>query len=319
MSSNAATYATLWDALVELEAEGFKKDAAPDWRKVMTYLRQATSRIDLELSEIAFLPESSTHYFDAHNMEDGGDVDVWDLKLDAPLISVNTITNGDGNALTTEQYTLLPVGDGPYTAVRLKANSGAFWHYNTTTGDYRNAIMVAGVWSGSNRPLRGGEWRRTGGTVKNNPLSNSNTTILTERIDEKDAFYGLPRFSPGMRLRLVSGGNTEYVDLAWLGETSAPTDAHQLMVERGTGGTTAVQHVAATVIEAWYPDANIVRACARLAAYYYKRRARFAGTESDPEAGTINKYGELPPDVAGILAKYQSSGKARPRIRIGAI
>lgn len=307
MTISAATIATLYDVLVELQADAFTANTAVDHRKCITYLRQATSRIEAELAEISFLPENQTRYFSAHNQEDGGDVDVYDLILDTPLLSLTSVTNGDAATLTSDQYTLIPREGAPYSRIRLKANSGVYWSEDTTTSEYRDAISVTGVWSGSNRPLRGGAWYDSGDTVRDAPLLSTATTVTVAASDSIDALYGVPRFSPGMRCRTASGGNTDYWDILWRDENNTT-----LRVQRAAGGTTAAQHAQGTTIEVWRPDENIVRACARLAAFYYRRAGRFANAEMTQD-GTVNKYDALPKDIAEILALYKTTAKAGPR------
>jgi hypothetical protein len=72
------------------------------------------------------------------------------LFLDDDLLSVTTLTNGDGNVITSASYVLLPKNNLPKYAIRLKENTSTIWEGSTTT-DYQ-AISVAGSWGYSTTP-----------------------------------------------------------------------------------------------------------------------------------------------------------------------
>jgi hypothetical protein len=72
------------------------------------------------------------------------------LFLDDDLLSVTTLTNGDGNVITSASYVLLPKNKSPKYAIRLKENTSTVWEGSTTT-DYQ-AISVAGPWGYSTTP-----------------------------------------------------------------------------------------------------------------------------------------------------------------------
>lgn len=64
------------------------------------------------------------------------------LRLDSELLSVTTLTNGDGTAITSGGYVLLPRNLPPYWEIRLKS---AQWSF---LGD-DSEISVAGTWGWS--------------------------------------------------------------------------------------------------------------------------------------------------------------------------
>lgn len=72
------------------------------------------------------------------------DVDGYDLLLDYPLCSINSITNGDGTTVTTAQYTTEPRNSTPYFRIRLLSSTGILWTYVTNP---ENAITVSGKWA----------------------------------------------------------------------------------------------------------------------------------------------------------------------------
>lgn len=60
------------------------------------------------------------------------------------LCSINTITNGDGTTVSSDDYVTEPRNAGPYWGITLKASSGLSWTY---TDDPENAITISGKWA----------------------------------------------------------------------------------------------------------------------------------------------------------------------------
>ncbi len=65
------------------------------------------------------------------------------LYLDADLLTVTTLTNGDGTEIATASYVLQPANVTPKRQITLKFSSGYFWTYSD---DPEGAISVAGTW-----------------------------------------------------------------------------------------------------------------------------------------------------------------------------
>jgi len=85
-----------------------------------------------------FIAAAMTRLFDAPS----GDT----LWLDEDLLSVTAITNGDGSAVGSGQYVLLPANGLPKCAIRLRKSTGATW-----IGE-EQAIHVQGTWGYSPAP-----------------------------------------------------------------------------------------------------------------------------------------------------------------------
>jgi hypothetical protein len=85
-----------------------------------------------------FEAETLTKSYDAMR-----DVDGPTLWLDEDLLSITTLTNGDGDTLASTEYVLLPTNKTPYYAIKLLASSGVAW---TFVNDPEEAISVAGSW-----------------------------------------------------------------------------------------------------------------------------------------------------------------------------
>lgn len=81
----------------------------------------------------------STRYFDGVENVRGRT-----LYLDAPLCAVTTVTNGDGNTISSSYYVKEPRNTTPWYALTLKANAGLAWTYTSTP---ENAISIVGRWA----------------------------------------------------------------------------------------------------------------------------------------------------------------------------
>lgn len=261
---------------------------------VLAALYQAERIFDLKTRR-EFAPRFETRYFDAVSIAKGGPVDGQDLWLDRDLLSVTTLTNGDGNVISSTNYTLFPRGDIAYTRIRLTLGQAA-WAYSS---DPMGAIRVLGTWGYHSRPTEG--WLSSGDAVQNNPLASDGTSITVTDADGADALNRTPRFSPGQLLRIES----EYVEVL-----AVNIETNTLTVRRGMRGTTAASHVQSTVIDIWQPEPPIERAMIRTAALLYKRRGEFVRATSDGFT-TIQYPKELPDDVQAVLASYVRIGNIR--------
>jgi hypothetical protein len=66
-----------------------------------------------------------------------------ELELDAPLLSVTSITNGDGTSVAASSYTLYPLNGPHFTSIKL--TPGNVWVPDVSSGA-DNAISVTGTW-----------------------------------------------------------------------------------------------------------------------------------------------------------------------------
>jgi len=74
----------------------------------------------------------------------GEDTDGAYLYFDKPLLSITTLTNGDGNTVAATEYTTEPRNETPLTAIRLLDKSSVVWQY--ADDQYEDAITVLGSW-----------------------------------------------------------------------------------------------------------------------------------------------------------------------------
>jgi hypothetical protein len=111
---------------------------------INTCLADAESYIKRKTGRVFEDPGAdATRYFDA---VDDVDANLLILFLDRDLESVTSITNGDGETVTADQYKLWPT-DPPHSEIRLLTAASVNWTYED---DPDEAIAVAGRWWCSN-------------------------------------------------------------------------------------------------------------------------------------------------------------------------
>lgn len=121
------------------------------WAAVKTYLdisgtgddtlgaalvARASAMIDRYCRRV-FTAASATRLFDVPEK-----ATLW---LDEDLVSLTTLTNGDGTAIASSQYVLLPTNRTPKFAVRLRETASVSWQGSATTGAAQ-AIALLGSW-----------------------------------------------------------------------------------------------------------------------------------------------------------------------------
>lgn len=72
------------------------------------------------------------------------------LELDAPLISVTSVTNGDNTNIASTEYVLFPLNGPHKTEIRLKQSSSTVWQ-SSGDGDTEGVVSVRGSWGYVNR------------------------------------------------------------------------------------------------------------------------------------------------------------------------
>ena len=64
---------------------------------------------------------------------------------DDDLLTITTLTNGDGTTIASTAYTLTPANSTPKYAIKLKTSSGIYWQ-PASTGEITDIIGIAGTW-----------------------------------------------------------------------------------------------------------------------------------------------------------------------------
>ena len=102
----------------------------------ITRLIDRASTFIAEETHVNFVAASGTRYFD---VPEGPELVVDDF------VTLTSITNGDGSAISTSDVTTLPANKTPKYVIRIKASSAAYW-CATTAGDTVAAISVTATW-----------------------------------------------------------------------------------------------------------------------------------------------------------------------------
>lgn len=120
----------------KLYAEITSTDANDD--AALEDMIEAASRFIDRFTGRIFYAETATKLFDLPE----GDT----LYLETEdLLTVTTLTNGDGTTIASSNYWLLPHNTSPKYAIRLRASSGVSWD-SATNGDVYACISIAGTW-----------------------------------------------------------------------------------------------------------------------------------------------------------------------------
>ena len=107
-------------------------DPARDEELLNDLLNRATKAID-RFTDRTFTASDDTRYYGPEHVEGQ------DLFLDSDLLSLSSLTNGDGTTLADTTYWLLPRNRPPYSVIRLK--SAYSWSFNTD-----GEVAVEGSW-----------------------------------------------------------------------------------------------------------------------------------------------------------------------------
>lgn len=165
---------------------------------------------------------------------DGGDLVGRKLTLDADLLSVVELVNGDDQVVAPGSYDLLPDNAAAFDAIELVENLR--WSFS---GRAARKIRVNGLWG------YGGEWVSSG------------------------AALSAPLPAPVSLVPVTEVGALEQHQLIRIDDEfmtiSAPVDESPLTVSRGVNGSQAVLHNDGATVEVFVPHELVMRAVDRLA------------------------------------------------------
>lgn len=273
-------YATLAEYKAWISARGLAGGPGTDTSDDMvieTILRAASRWIDAHTAR-RFYPSIETRYYD---VPAGDELDPRKLMLDADLLEVISVTNGDGTVIASTEYTLVPRNYFPYYGIRLKDNSTAVWASNGA-GDTHGVIGIAGVWGYHNRYARA--WV-TGSTA-------------AEALDATETGYDVTAggaFQVGQIIRFDNE----------LGYVSA-VDTNTLTLTRGENSSTAAAHDTGIAVKIWQIMDEIRDGCLMLAQSMYGSRTgqTSAGKVTVTAAGVVIRPEEVPPAVQMLANLY---------------
>ncbi len=258
--------------------------AATDDTLLRGYCRAASLAWDRHTKR-RFWPLVETRYYDYPG--------PWTLRLDADLLEVTTLTNGDGETLTeSTHFYLYPLSEYPKSRIDIRRDVGEVFQYSSTV---QRQITVAGIWGFHDD--WGNAWADSGDAVGNvGGITAAGTSITVTDADGADAWGLTPRFKADTLIRI----DDEYL---WVTATDTSTNA--LTVVRGVNGSTAATHDAAADIYTYQPPRDVVHYVTRWVMYMYDQKdTGVYETTAMPDAGVIQVPQGIPKDVKLAMAGY---------------
>lgn len=215
------------------------------------------------------------------------DLEAWyprELNTFEDLLEVITLTNGDGAAIASTEYTLSPANRYPKDGVVINAYSQTRFQSSATTGSAQ-AITLLGLW----------------GWARNYSAAWYNYATLTAAVSTTSAttlsISAYQEFEAGQIIRV----DNELMRITAVNPTT------QITVTRGWNGSTAATHLISQPVKIWQVEGDIKQACKILAAKLYLRRNAINGTTGGGDMGVQTSTAQgatRDPDVAEILAPY---------------
>jgi len=148
-------YASRSDFLAYMSPTDINADTTDD--PVVDMLVEAASRKIDEITQRTFYARTETHLFDAPVLTGFAPMTGYPLNyfttsrnsskiyFDDDLLSVTTLTNGDGSVIASANYLLYPANRTPKYAISLKDTTGVVWQADSS-GSYLQCISLAGSW-----------------------------------------------------------------------------------------------------------------------------------------------------------------------------
>lgn len=203
-------------------------------------LEAATAAIERAAGR-SFIPQRATL---AHDVQLN---DLCEIALREDLLTLETLLNGDGQALDLARVLHLPGA--------LRLTGGACFTFDETP---LRAVQVAGLWGTHD------DWAhafRDSGDSVQDALNATTTSFYVSSAEGADTLRIMPRFQAGQLLRIGD-------ELLWLLALDAGTNT--LYVQRGAQGTSASEHAPGTPIFIYQPARDVQQLCLRWAAWLYR-------------------------------------------------
>lgn len=282
MTAPQTTPLILLSDLTQAFTTGGETTAPAYYRKIIV---EASQRVQ-DWCLRRFDEHVDTRYFDAYQFSDGGDLDGYELYLDADLRSVTTLLNGDGTTIGSSSYHLLPLNKSDKQTVRLKSNAGVFW---TAGGnDPIGALSLDGLWG------YGGQWVATGATVSG-ALDDSSSSFTASSGTLLEV---------GMVLKLAS----EYCYVS-------AVSSNNVTITRGYNGSIAASHIDETIVYRWQAHPTVQSTVLFLVLWAIERhKSRLTGEAFIADAGIPITVSAVPKEAQDNIATLK-----RKRNLIGAV
>lgn len=198
------------------------------------------------------------------------------LNLRDDLLSVITLTNGDGSTMSSSEYFLYPANETPKRWIEPNDNGNPFYY----DGTKQQAITLTGQWGYQDQYEEGVD------SVQNTTEISASGTALEVAT--------LGSFSVGMTLLIED----EQLFVKVVGDSN-------LAVLRGDNGTTAVAHANGTAIHAYTVPEDIMLCARALAARWLQRTAAsWSEATGVPEAGFL-VTARIPTEIKEMIDNYR--------------
>lgn len=265
--------------LEELKAWGTTRgqaasiDAMDD--AVMESIIEGVSRQIDQYCARTFYPRYETHYLTVPYGQNDNSI----LFLDDDLLTVVTLTNGNGVAIASTEYSLKPKNISPAYALQMISTSAYIWE-PTTAGAYENAIALAGWWGFHNRYTQ--RAFVSGGTLG---------AAMADTTTKSCTLTAGHTVKPGDIIRIDSE----------LFNVTAVTATTATFYQRGDNGTAAATHLINSIVYVWQTIPEIKQAVLQTALNIY------AGRSGQSSAGqiTVTASGVIirPADIPAMVQK----------------
>lgn len=245
---------------------------------VIEMLLKAASRyIDTQTGR-HFYPLVQTRYFDVPDDQ----IDVRSLKLDADLLEVISLVNGDGVTIPSTEYTLRPRNDSPRSEIRLVDNSTYIWA-SDGAGNVHDIIAVTGIWGFHNRYQ----------------LAWLLGSTLAEALDTSETGIDVTSGTPFAVGNIVKFEN----ELSYISAVVTNT----LTGTRGENGSTAAAHDTAGNVYIWQFMDELKNAVLETAKQAYGRRFGQSGsnTATVTGAGIVLSPRDIPAMATDFVRTYR--------------
>lgn len=274
------SYATLaeYKSFVTARGQTASTDTNDD-AVIETLLKSASRYIDSQTGRF-FYPLVQTRYFDVPTDRQ---LDQRELKLNADLLEVISITNGDGIAIPSTEYNLRPKNDSPYHAIRLVDNSVYTWA-SDGAGDTHDVIAVNGIWGYHNRYSLA--W----------PIGSTLAEVLDTTETGTDVASGTP-FAVGNLIRIDNE----------IGYVSAVV-TNTLTNTRGENGSTAATHDNGANVYIYQFMDELKVAVMEITRLAYGRRfgQSNSNTQTITAAGIVLSPKDIPTIASAFISAYRN-------------
>lgn len=270
-----------------------KTDPSDADEDVLARYATIASRVIDRRTDRHFYPLKATRSFDIPKDQRGNQ--RRQLNLDFDLLSVTSLTNGDGTDLAGEFLTLPGVGYPKY-AVKLKPSSNHIWETDTN-GEWEQVIDLDGIWGWHD------DWDNAWENVDSldTAMNTTVTTVSVNDVDGDDAHGFSPRLGRQMLIRI----NSEYMYVF-----NSDATENDLTVERAVNGSTVEAHSSGDDVFVYRPPWDINQLARRLTLWLWRQR----NSSIDVDRPAITTDGvtvmpiALPQDVEAMLEGLRRTG-----------